>query len=73
MKIKSAEVLKDKKVRNVRELQKSGGSRAKKYPKIDPPKQENCILLHFYITILKCQVGQLTPLTPSCAVPVNIK
>ena len=40
-----------------------GGSRAKKYPKIDSKKQENSILLHSYIIILKSQRSQLTPLT----------
>ena len=33
------------------------GVKSQKTPKIDPPKQENCILLHFYITILKSQGG----------------
>ena len=51
-----------------RELQKSGGQEPKKYPKIDPQKQKNCILLHFYIMILKSQEGQLTPLTPQSLV-----
>ena len=38
-----------------RDLQKTGGSRAKKFPKINPPKLENYILLHFYMIILKSQ------------------
>ena len=45
--------------------------RTKIYPKIEPPNQENCSLLHLYITILKSQEGQLTPLTPQLRRPCS--
>jgi len=52
-----------------RKLKKSGGQEPKNTPKLTPPKQENCILLHFYIIILKIQ-GVSWPLwPPSHAVP----
>ena len=46
-----------------REDQKSRGSETSNLPKNYHSNKKKLLLLHFYITILKSQRGQLTPLT----------